>query len=108
LPYDLETLSSGARRAGARLPAVGVSISAVQRKEGEPDFRTKCAACALVGFLISYMLLSPAAFLTASTRICHWHAIVLPIAYLGVVLNEAGYFHTAVTPLTKSRGTRIR
>jgi hypothetical protein len=108
LPYDLEALSSGARRPSARLPAIDVLISAVQRKEGEPDFRRKCAAWALVGFLFSYMMLSYAAFLTASTRICHWQAIVIPIVYLGVVLNEASYFHTALTPLTKSRGTRIR
>jgi hypothetical protein len=98
----------GARRASAPLLAIGVFISAVQRKEGEPDFQRKCADWALVRFLFSYMMLSSAAFLTTSMRICHWQAIVIPIVYLGVVLNEADYFHTAVTPLTKSRGTRIR
>jgi hypothetical protein len=82
----------------AKLPAIGVVIQSLQRSDREPKFKRARAGYSLVGLFLSYFFLSPHAFLKPDPRICGWQAIIIPVIYLVIVLNEAGYFHTATTP----------
>jgi hypothetical protein len=99
VPYDLESISPGGRFPTARLPALGV-VAGWLRNEDDAHFRRGDAGKAFVGILVSYLFLSPDAFLRPAPRIAACQVILLPAVYLLIVVNEAGYFHVATTPRT--------
>jgi hypothetical protein len=92
--------------AGVKLRAVRVMVRTINRGQQSSNFRPKSTGRALVGLLIAYLFLSPGAFLTPTPKICGWQGIIIPLVYLGFVGNEAGYFHTAVTPAPRGIGVR--
>jgi hypothetical protein len=97
VPYDLENAAPGNRFPTARLPARGV-VADWLRNRDNAQFRREDAGKAFVGILVSYLFLSPEAFMRPAPRIAACQATLVPAVNLLTVVNEAAYFHVATTP----------
>jgi hypothetical protein len=99
VPHDLEDASPGGGFPTARLPAPGV-VTGSLRNHNDVHFRRGDAGKASLGILISYLFLSPDAFLLPAPKIAAMQMILLSGGYLLTVVKEGGYLHVATTPRT--------
>lgn len=62
-----------------------------------PKFKAKMAINAFVGMLLTFIVLSPGAFLRPEPRMSGWQSLIIPGIYFGIFLNEVIQFHVAAT-----------
>lgn len=62
-----------------------------------PKFKAKMAVNSCVGMLLTFIMLSPSAFLRPEPRMSGWQSLIIPGIYFGIFLNEVIQFHVAAT-----------